>query len=91
VYHAPGGPGVRVDSHAYREYRISPHYDSMIAKLIVRGHNRTEAITRMNRALEEYIIEGVKTTIPFHRWVMRNESFKRGDFGTRFIDEQYGK
>ncbi len=91
VYHAPGGPGVRVDSHAYREYRISPHYDSMIAKLIVRGHNRTEAIARMKRALEEYIIEGVKTTIPFHRWVMNNDAFKRGDFGTRFIDEQYGK
>ena len=91
VYHAPGGPGVRIDSHAYREYRIPPHYDSMIAKLIVRGRDREEAIRRMSRALDEYIIEGVKTTIPFHKWVMENPVFRRGDFGTHFIDEHYGK
>jgi len=89
VYHPPGGPGVRVDSHAYREYYISPHYDSMIAKLIVRGHNRPEAVQRMVRALDEYIIEGVKTTIPFHKWVMQNPTFRRGDFGTNFIDKEY--
>ncbi|NQU42882.1 acetyl-CoA carboxylase biotin carboxylase subunit [bacterium] len=89
TYHPPGGPGVRVDSHAYREYVISPHYDSMIAKLIVRGHDRSEAIARMSRALEEYIIEGVKTTIPFHQWVMGNPIFQKGEFGTNFIDEHY--
>jgi acetyl-CoA carboxylase biotin carboxylase subunit len=89
VYHPPGGPGVRVDSHAYREYYISPHYDSMIAKLIVRGHDRPEAIERMVRALDEYIIEGVKTTIPFHQRVMQNPTFRRGDFGTNFIEEEY--
>ncbi|MBN1867828.1 acetyl-CoA carboxylase biotin carboxylase subunit [Candidatus Sumerlaeota bacterium] len=91
TYHPPGGPGVRVDSHAYRECVISPHYDSLIAKLIVRGHNRTEAIERMKRALDEYIIEGVKTTIPFHLWVMENPVFRQGDFGTNFIDEHFGK
>lgn len=89
TYHPPGGPGVRVDSHAYREYVISPHYDSMIAKLIVRGHNREEAIKRMSRALDEYIIEGVKTTIPFHKWVMENEVFRSGIFGTHFIEKHY--
>ena len=91
TYHPPGGPGVRVDSHAYREYVISPFYDSMIAKLIVRGHDRDEAIQRMIRALEEYIIEGVKTTIPFHQWVMNHRVFRQGDFGTNFVDEYYKK
>jgi len=91
VYHAPGGPGVRIDSHAYRQYVVSPHYDSLIAKIIVRGHDRPEAIRRMERALDEYIIEGVKTTIPFHQWVMGNHVFRQGEFGTNFIDEQYGK
>ncbi|MFW6286607.1 MAG: acetyl-CoA carboxylase biotin carboxylase subunit [Candidatus Sumerlaeota bacterium] len=89
VYHPPGGPGVRVDSHAYREYTISPYYDSMIAKLIVRGHNRKETIKRMDRALEEYIIEGVKTTIPFHQKVMRNKVFQKGVFGTNFIEDHF--
>lgn len=88
VYHPPGGPGVRVDSHAYREYVISPYYDSMISKVIVRGHDRAEAIARMERALDEYIIEGVKTTISFHQKVMANEAFKKGEFGTSFIEEQ---
>jgi acetyl-CoA carboxylase biotin carboxylase subunit len=89
TYHAPGGPGVRVDSHAYEEYVISPHYDSMIAKLIVHGRDRDEAITRMRRALEEYVIEGVKTTIPFHQWVMDNQVFRDRVFGTGFIDQNY--
>lgn len=91
TYHPPGGPGVRIDSHAYREYVISPYYDSMIAKIIVRGHDRNEAIQRMARTLEEYIIEGVKTTIPFHLWVMGNRVFRHGEFGTNFIDEHYKK
>ena len=89
TYHPPGGPGVRVDSHAYTEYVVSPHYDSLIAKLIVRGHDRPEAIQRMKRALNEYIIEGVKTTIPFHLWVMDQPEFQKGDFGTSFVDEHY--
>lgn len=91
TYHPPGGPGVRIDSHAYREYVISPYYDSMIAKLIVRDHDREEAIQRMSRALEEYIIEGVKTTIPFHQWVMNHPVFRSGDFGTGFVEQYYQK
>lgn len=87
TYHAPGGPGVRVDSHVYEEYVIPPFYDSMIAKLIVTGEDRDEAICRMDRALAEFIIEGVATTIPFHQKVIRSEEFRRGDFGTGFVEK----
>ena len=86
TYHAPGGPGVRVDSHVYEEYVIPPFYDSMIAKLIVTGRDREEAICRMDRALSEFIIEGVATTIPFHQKVLRSEEFRRGNFGTGFVE-----
>jgi len=85
-WHQPSGYGVRVDSHAYQGYRIPPYYDSLIAKLIVWGNTREEAIARMQNALDEFIIEGVHTTIPFHRKVMRNERFKSGDFSTHFLD-----
>jgi acetyl-CoA carboxylase biotin carboxylase subunit len=87
VYHAPGGPGVRVDSHAYQEYVIPVHYDSMIGKLIVQGRNREEAIQRMRRALEEYHIEGVHTTIPFLRKVMDHPRFQSGHFTTAFVEQ----
>ncbi|MGB9612675.1 MAG: acetyl-CoA carboxylase biotin carboxylase subunit [Candidatus Margulisiibacteriota bacterium] len=90
AYHAPGGPGIRVDSHAYSGYVIQPHYDSLIAKLIAWGKNRAEAVQRMERALEEYVIEGVATTIPFHLKVMRNEAFRRGEVTTKFIEEHFG-
>lgn len=86
TYHVPGGPGVRIDSHVYEEYVIPPFYDSMIAKLIVTAANREEAIRRMDRALAEFIIEGVATTIPFHQKVIRSEEFRRGDFGTGFVE-----
>ena len=86
TYHAPGGPGVRVDSHCYQEYIIPPYYDSMIAKLICTGKDRTEAIERMKRALDEYIIEGVKTTIPFHRRVLSHPKFIRGECTTSFVE-----
>ena len=86
TYHQPGGNGVRVDSHCYQEYVISPHYDSMIAKLITRAATRDECIRRMERALGEFVIEGISTTIPFHLEVMRSEEFKRGTFGTSFIE-----
>jgi acetyl-CoA carboxylase biotin carboxylase subunit len=89
VYHTPGGPGVRIDSHAYAEYVIPPHYDSMIGKLIVRGKDRDEAIRRANRALDEFVIEGVKTTIPFFFKVLRNEQFLSGAYSTSFIEENY--
>ena len=87
-YHAPGGHGVRVDTHAYAGYMIPPHYDSMISKLIVVAQTREEAITKMQRALDEYIIEGVKTTIPFHQRLMKNQRFRDGDFTTKFLEEE---
>ncbi len=86
-FHLPGGPGVRVDSHAYAEYIIPPYYDSMIAKIIAHGDTRSEAISRMKRSLDECVIEGVKTTIPFHRRVMENEHFVSGNVTTHFIQE----
>jgi acetyl-CoA carboxylase biotin carboxylase subunit len=86
VLHIPGGHGVRVDSHVYSGYTIPPYYDSMIGKLIAVARTREEAIDTMYRALSEYIIEGVKTTIPFHLQLMKNEKFKSGDFNTKFLE-----
>ena len=88
VYHAPGGHGVRLDTHVYAGYQIPPYYDSMISKLIVVAQTRDEAIKKMQRALDEYIIEGVKTTIPFHQRLMRHPRFKSGDFTTKFMEEE---
>ncbi|MCK8825451.1 acetyl-CoA carboxylase biotin carboxylase subunit [Fuchsiella alkaliacetigena] len=87
-YLVPGGLGVRVDSCAYPGYLIPPHYDSMVAKLITWGNDREEAIQRMLRALDEYEIEGIETTIPFHKIVLNNAFFKRGDFYTNFIQRR---
>jgi len=84
--HLPGGHGVRVDSHVYSGYTIPPNYDSMIAKLIVSAQTREEALVRMKRALQEFVIEGVKTTIPFHIKLMDDPKFKSGDFTTAFMD-----
>ena len=72
----------------YAGYRIPPHYDSMVAKLIVVAQTRDEAITKMQRALDEYIIEGVKTTIPFHQKLMAHDRFRSGDFTTKFLEEE---
>lgn len=85
--HIPGGHGVRVDSHIYSGYTIPPNYDSMVAKLIVSAQTREEAIIRMKRALQEFVIEGVKTTIPFHIKLMDDERFKSGKFTTAFMDD----
>lgn len=85
-YHAPGGHGIRIDTHAYAGYTIPPYYDSMIAKLITVAQTREEAITKMERALDEYIISGVKTTIPFHQKLMRDPNFRSGNFTTKFLD-----
>lgn len=85
MYLAPGGPGVRVDSATYPGYTIPPYYDSMIAKLVTYGDTRDEAIKRMKRALDEFVIDGVHTTIPFHSIIMDNEVFKKGDFNTNFL------
>ncbi len=86
-FHSSKGHGVRVDTHVYAGYTISPYYDSMIAKLICRAQTREECIKKMARALDEFIIEGVKTTVPFHQLLMRNEQFKKGDFHTGFLNE----
>ncbi|MBI2258447.1 MAG: acetyl-CoA carboxylase biotin carboxylase subunit [Flavobacteriia bacterium] len=85
-YHSPGGHGVRIDTHAYAGYTIPSNYDSMISKLIVVAQTREEAILKMKRALDEYIIEGVKTTIPFHQKLMENEDFNKGNFTTKFME-----
>jgi acetyl-CoA carboxylase biotin carboxylase subunit len=85
-YHSPGGHGVRVDSHVHAGYVIPPNYDSMISKLIVVAQTRDEAILKMKRALDEYIIEGIKTTIPFHQKLMENENFQKGNFTTKFME-----
>jgi acetyl-CoA carboxylase biotin carboxylase subunit len=84
--HLPGGPGVRVDTAAYRDYVVPPHYDSLIAKLIVKGKDRAEALARGRRALELFIIEGVKTSIPLHRAIVDDPRFISGDFSTRFME-----
>lgn len=86
VLHQPGGHGVRVDSHAYSGYVIPPYYDSMIGKLIAIAQTREEAINTMSRALSEYVIEGIKTTIPLHQQLMQNEDFRSGNFTTKFME-----
>ncbi|SHE45654.1 acetyl-CoA carboxylase, biotin carboxylase subunit [Seinonella peptonophila] len=86
-YLTPGGIGVRVDSACYQGYQITPHYDSMIAKLIVWGNTRQEAIERMERALAEYVIHGVYTTIPFHQRLLKHPRFREGDFHNQFLEE----
>lgn len=86
VLHQPGGHGVRVDSHAYSGYVIPPYYDSMIGKVITMARTRNEAIDTMYRALSEYVIEGIKTTIPFHLQLMQDERFRSGDFNTKFLE-----
>jgi acetyl-CoA carboxylase biotin carboxylase subunit len=87
TYNAPGGPGVRVDTAVYSNYTVPPNYDSMIAKLIVHGIDREEAMARMSRALEEFIIEGIKTTIPLHRRVFLDPVFRSGKYSTSFLEK----
>ncbi|MBI3579426.1 MAG: acetyl-CoA carboxylase biotin carboxylase subunit [Ignavibacteriales bacterium] len=85
-FHLPGGFGVRVDTHAYAGYEIPPHYDSLVAKLIVKGKTREEAIDKMYHTLDEFIVEGIKTTIPFHKKLMKNDRFREGNFDTKFVE-----
>ena len=87
TFHMPGGFGVRVDTHAYAGYEIPPYYDSLVAKLIVKAKSREEVIEKMYHALDEFIVEGIQTTIPFHKKLMRNEKFRSGDFDTKFIEQ----
>jgi len=88
VYHPPGGPGVRLDTHIYAGYTVPPYYDSLLAKLIVQGRDRSEAIRRMQVALEGFILEGVTTTIPFLGRVMRNPRFQAGQVDTKFLERE---
>ena len=87
TFHAPGGHGVRLDTHCYADYVIPPHYDSMIAKLITTARTREEAIDKMRRALEEFVVEGIKTTIPFHRQLMDNPDYLAGNYTTKFMED----
>ncbi len=89
--HLPGGPGIRVDTHIYNSYQVPPFYDSLIAKLIVVARNRREAIRRLNRALDEFVVEGIKTTIPFHKFVINTPEFQEGNFDTHFLEKIYDK
>ena len=86
-WYKPGGPGIRVDSHVYAGYTVPPHYDSMVGKLITYGKDRPEALRRMEIALEEIIVEGIKTTIPFHRLAIRAPRFQQGDLDTHFVEQ----
>ncbi|MEX2178077.1 MAG: acetyl-CoA carboxylase biotin carboxylase subunit [Gemmatimonadaceae bacterium] len=88
TFHPPGGPGVRIDSHVYAGYTVPPYYDSLIAKLIVQGRDRAEALIRMRVALESFVVEGVTTTIPFLARVMQNDRFARGDVDTKFLERE---
>jgi acetyl-CoA carboxylase biotin carboxylase subunit len=85
-FHAPGGHGIRIDTHVYTNYIIPPFYDSMIAKLITVAQTREEAIAKMERALDEFVIEGIKTTIPFHQKLMKDDNFRKGVYTTKFMD-----
>jgi acetyl-CoA carboxylase biotin carboxylase subunit len=86
AYHAPGGYGVRVDSLAYENYTVLPHYDSLVSKLIVHAEDRATAIARMQRALGEYVVQGIKTNIPFHRAALADDGFVAGEYDTRLVE-----
>lgn len=88
VFHPPGGPGVRLDTHVYAGYTVPPFYDSLLAKLIVQGRDREEALRRMHMALESFIIEGVATTSAFLARVIEHPKFRAGDFDTRFLERE---
>jgi acetyl-CoA carboxylase biotin carboxylase subunit len=90
MYYSPGGRGVRVDSHVYAGYTIPPHYDSMIGKLITYGKDRRDAMDKMSRALSEYMITGIKTTIPFEQAILQDPNFRRGVYSTNFIEHLLG-
>ncbi len=91
AFHLPGGPGVRVDTAAHADCQVLPHYDSLIAKLVVHGRDRDEAIHRMRRALDLTVVEGVKTTIPLHRKILRHSDFIAGRYNTRFLESMEAK
>jgi acetyl-CoA carboxylase biotin carboxylase subunit len=89
AFHIPGGHGVRVDTHAFAKYVVPPFYDSLLAKLIVRGKDRMDAISKMLRALDEFIIEGIHSTIDFHKKVLADPVFQSGEFDTGFVEDYF--
>jgi acetyl-CoA carboxylase biotin carboxylase subunit len=88
VFHPPGGPGVRIDTHIYAGYTVPPYYDSLLAKVICQGRDRAEAVKRMQVALESFVLEGVTTTIPFLARVMQNPRFQSGKIDTKFLERE---
>jgi acetyl-CoA carboxylase, biotin carboxylase subunit len=88
LFHAPGGPGIRVDSHIYTGYRVPPYYDSLVAKIIAFGNTRDEAIARMRNALDEIIIEGIKTNISLHQELMRDGYFEQGSVDVHYLERK---
>jgi acetyl-CoA carboxylase biotin carboxylase subunit len=87
-FHAPGGPGIRVDSHIYDGYMVPPHYDSMIGKLIAHGEDRNVAIERMKMALDETVLNGIKTNIPLHKWLLLDQGFVKGGFNIHYLEKR---
>lgn len=90
LWHMPGGPGIRIDSHVYSGYRVPPHYDSMIGKIISHGNNRKSAITRMSNALKEIVVEGIKTNIPLHQEILQHSAFKNGGTNIHYLEKRLG-
>jgi len=86
TFHPPGGPGIRVDTHVYESYVIPPTYDSMVAKVIAHGQDREEALARMSRALDFFVVEGIHTSIPLHQRILKDSDFRAGRFSTRFME-----
>jgi len=91
LYHPPGGPGIRVDSHIYSSYKVPPYYDSLIAKIITHGATREQAINKMNNALDELIIDGIKTNTPLHQLIMEDHIFNQGGFNIHYLEEKLQK
>jgi acetyl-CoA carboxylase biotin carboxylase subunit len=86
-FHAPGGPGIRLDSHIYSSYKVPPFYDSLIAKVIAYGENRETALARMRNALDEMIIEGIKTNLPLHQDILRGNTFQKGIVNIHYLEQ----
>jgi acetyl-CoA carboxylase biotin carboxylase subunit len=87
-FHAPGGPGIRVDSHIYDSYKVPPNYDSMIGKIIAFGSDRQTAIARMRMAIDEMVLNGIKTNIPLHKWVLADSGFAKGGFNIHYLEKR---
>jgi len=91
LFHPPGGPGIRVDSHLYSSYKVPPYYDSLIAKIISYGETREQAIIKMTNALDELIVDGIKTNIPLHQIILEDQMFKQGGFNIHYLEEKLEK